>query len=43
MKILILNGSPRTNGNTSLAVAELVKLLKKRASKQRCAVSAARI
>ena len=29
MKILILNGSPRTNGNTSLAVAELVKTFEK--------------
>ena len=25
MKVLILNGSPRANGNTSIAVKELVK------------------
>jgi multimeric flavodoxin WrbA len=26
MKVLILNGSPRINGNTSLAMAEMVKV-----------------
>ena len=26
MKVLILNGSPRANGNTSIAVNEMVKV-----------------
>ena len=25
MKVLIINGSPRTNGNTTIAINELVK------------------
>ena len=26
MKVLILNGSPKTNGNTSVAINEMVKV-----------------
>lgn len=28
MKVLIINGSPRKNGNTALAISELIKILK---------------
>ena len=28
MKVLIINGSPRKGGNTSIAVAEIAKILK---------------
>ena len=29
MKVLILNGSPRINGNTSIAIKEMVKVFEK--------------
>lgn len=33
MKVLILNGSPRINGNTSIAIQEMVSVFEKKTSK----------
>lgn len=35
MKVLIINGSPRVNGNTSVAVREMERSLRKRAWRPR--------
>lgn len=35
MKVLIINGSPRINGNTSLAIKEMEKILRRRALRPR--------
>ena len=29
MKVLIINGSPRQNGNTTLAISEMIKIFEK--------------
>ena len=41
MKVLMINGSPRANGNTSIALNEM-KCLKKRESTRRSCRSAVR-
>ena len=43
MKVLMINGSPRPNGNTSIALGEMEKILRQRASKPKLSKLAARL
>ena len=42
MKILLINGSPRDNGNTFTALSEVAKTLNGEASRRRLSASASR-